>query len=111
MKKSMKVETYRPPKAAKTRFIRVLDGWREFAINFRHADGSIMPAVFIASPQDRIYRRALHWENPSLVIDANILPPEHHIRLVRIRDAKTIKLVRRALRHIDRLNGKRTKEK
>jgi hypothetical protein len=94
-----------PPKMRETKFMRVLDGWRivtlEFQQNGAHRVG------YIVSPTKKVYRRAFAWEKPSLVIDADILPAEHHIRLVRETNTDTCRLARKALRRDKRLQRSR----
>lgn len=85
-----------PPKMRETKFIRVLDGWCTVTLEFQQNGSHLVP--YIIAPNKKVYRYAFAWEKPSLVIDADILPPEHHIRLIRITDATTRRLAKKALR-------------
>lgn len=85
-----------------TTFLRVCEGWRIFAVEDHYADGTPVRYEFILSPEQKVYRHASSWEIPTLVIDADILPPEHHIRLVRITSKKEATRIRKALRKQDR---------
>jgi hypothetical protein len=102
MKKS---KSYRAPDATKTQFIRILDGWTCVHMDHQQIDGTPVRFEYIVDPEQRIYRRALSWEAPTLVIDANILPAEHHIHLVRIRRKSVCRLIRKAFRKQQRLQG------
>jgi hypothetical protein len=88
-----------PPKMRETKFIRVLDGWRMVTLEWQaDAKHGLHQVAYIISPNKKIYRYAFAWEKPSLVIDADILAPEHHIRLIRITDLTTCRLAKKALR-------------
>lgn len=52
---------------------------------------------YVVGPGERVYRYAFAWEKPTLVIDADILPAAHHIRLVRILDGPLCRLVLKTL--------------
>lgn len=89
-----------PPDARETRFISMLDGWQSVLIE---EPFGFTPIECIISPDNKTYRRANGWEKPMLVIHADILPPEHHIRLVRVTNLMLRKLAKKALRNRARL--------
>lgn len=78
-----------------TKFIRVLEGWHAVKVEDPFGFG---PHECIISPEMKTYRRAYAFERPELVIDAPILPAEHHIRLVRLRHVAIRKLAKKILR-------------
>lgn len=90
--------SYRPKTAVETMFIRVLDGWNGVVVEDPFDKSHVGGTEFIISPTGLTYRRAYSWETPTLVIDADILPPEHHIRLVRVTNKLLRKMAKRALR-------------
>jgi hypothetical protein len=94
-------------KEREIKFIRILDGWNGVTIKYNEKnDNPSWVMECIISPQKKVYRRAAAWEKPHLVIDANILPAEHHIRLVRIKEPLIIKLALRQCKKLIRLRGK-----
>lgn len=98
-KEKLRIKTHKPPKQAPTKFMKVLGDWQSALVTImldKKQVGHV--AEYIRAPNKKIYRRALSWEHPTLVIDSPILPAEHHIRLVRIRDKKIKREVIRALR-------------
>lgn len=93
--------------ARKTQFLRVLDGWKIVTVPYLDPISQLeMRPQYIVAPTGRVYRHAEDWELPSLVIDADILPPPHHIKLVRITQKRHCQLVRKRLRKILRLQRK-----
>jgi hypothetical protein len=91
---------YRPKGAVKTLFVGLLDGWRAVPMTYDYGDHAQHVYEYILAPNNRVYRNAFPWESPSVVFDAPILPPAHHIRLVRIMDPMVRKLVKRAARKL-----------
>jgi hypothetical protein len=99
----MKRKSARPPRTQPdTKFLRVLDLWKATRCTIiDDVTGHVLE--YLISPKGTVYRRAYGFEKPSLVIDSPVLPPEHHVRLVRIVDKTVIKEVMRALRRQERL--------
>lgn len=96
--------------ARNTKCIRLLDDWRR--VSLEHSDkiaGLNITRDYIISPKKRVYRYAQSWEKPSLYIDADILPAEHAIRLVRITNARACKMILKKLRTTTRLQKRRKK--
>lgn len=89
-----------PPKMRETKFVRVLEGWKCVSLAYEQNGTYYVPHV--VSPAGKVYRYAQSWEKPSLVIDADILPAEHHIRLVRVIDKATRRLAKKALRRLEK---------
>ena len=89
-------------KERETKFIRVLQGWRLFFIDDHFADGIPVHYEFIISPTQQVYRYASAWEKPTLIIDADILSPRDHIRLVRIAKKNGAMRVLKAMRAQDK---------
>lgn len=100
-----KVGTYRPPAKSETSFIRVLKNWSAITLPIENNEHFMVDAAFIVSPENKVYRRAAAWEKPTLVIDSDILPPEHHIRLIYVRDKPTRIHVKKQLRRRKRRFG------
>lgn len=98
--------SYRPRSAVETQFIRVLDGWHSVTVEDPFDKERLASMECIISPDNKTYRRAHSWEAPVLVIDASILPPEHHIRLVRVTNIQLRKMAKRLLRKRLRQHGK-----
>lgn len=97
-KKKKHEETARPPKSVKTKFMQVLDDWKATSITIMDDKKHGHVAEYMLAPSGKVYRRAFAWENPHLVIDSPILPAEHHVRLIRIKDKKLKRQVKRAIR-------------
>lgn len=89
-----------------TKYLRVLEGWISVVLRTDHfADGTPVQYECIVSPKGNVYRRAASWEKPSLLIDANIWPAEHHIRLVKITNKRHCRLVRKKAKRVIRMLG------
>lgn len=89
-------------KERETKFIRVLQGWRLFVVEDFFANGIPVRYEFIVSPKQLVYRHASAWEKPTLVIDADILSPRDHIRLVRITKKNEVTRILRAMHMQDK---------
>lgn len=103
--KPPKVGTYRAPPRSATKFIRVLKNWSAITLPIENNDHFMVDASFIVSPDEKVYRYAAPWESPTLVIDSDILPAAHHIRLVYVRDKATRIHVKKQLRRRKRRFG------
>lgn len=84
--------------------LRVLDGWISVGLEQTGPSGVTHMLEYIVGPNGAVYRRAYGHETPTLYIDANILPPEHSIRLVRITNKPLRIAVKKRLRKIQRLH-------
>src|SRR5512147_3066869 len=93
-----------PVHQRETQFIRVLDGWERIQIDDPFGFGPIICAI---SPEKKIYRYAHSWEKPDIYIDANILPAEHAIRLVRVRQKPLRILIKKKWKERRRLERER----
>lgn len=105
-KRKFKPRLISQPPHRETKFLRVLEGWTGVTAEDPFAPGTL---EFIFSPERKVYRRAHSWETPELVIDADILPAAHHIRLVRVRNLQIRKLARKLLRKQERLQRRSRK--
>lgn len=80
------------------KFVTLLPDWKSVAIPVP-LDSAVMGTVeYLLAPNRAVYRHALSWERPTLVIESAVLPPALSLRLVRVRKLALIKLVRRTVR-------------
>jgi hypothetical protein len=93
-----RVENYRPPKQKPPKVMRLLQGWNSLTLTVMDDKKHGHVIEYVRSDKGRVYRKALPWENPSLLIGINFNAPQDDVRLVRIKDPKIIKGVKRALR-------------
>lgn len=89
--------------------ITVLEGWQRVPIAIKIFGKNAAPITVgvLVHPRGKMYRLAESWEKPDLLISSPVWPPEHDVRLSRVRDGQIKRLVRMKLDAITKRQQKR----